>query len=100
MQLYNRTWTRRELEARVGRIEQIGGVRRLRLDEGPENGVEQIQVRTGSGLAYSLTPEHCLDISLTEFGGVPGTPTGSRWHANMRLAVDGNLPLSQDIASE
>ena len=50
MQLYQKAWTRRELEARVGRIEQIGGLRRLRLAEGPESGVEQIQVRTGSGL--------------------------------------------------
>jgi hypothetical protein len=71
MQLYQRAWTRRELEARVGRIEQIGGIRRLRLAEGPENGVEQIQVRTGSGLAYSISPERGLDISLAEFGSVP-----------------------------
>lgn len=71
MQLYQRAWTRRELEARVGRIEQIGGVRRLRLAEGPENGVEQIQVRTGSGLAYTISPERGLDISLVEFGSVP-----------------------------
>lgn len=71
MQLYQRAWTRRELEARVGRIEQIGGVRRLRLSEGPETGVEQIQVRTGSGLAYTISPERGLDISLAEFGGVP-----------------------------
>ena len=71
MQLYQRAWTRRELEARVGRIEQIGGVRRLRLAEGPEAGVEQIQVRTGSGLAYTISPERGLDISLAEFGGVP-----------------------------
>lgn len=71
MHLYQREWTRRELEARVGRIEQIAGVRRLRLAEGPEAGVEQIQVRTGSGLAYTISPERGLDISLAEFGGVP-----------------------------
>lgn len=71
MQLYQQAWTRRELEARVGRIEQIGGLRRLRLDEGPEAGVEQIQVRTGSGLTYTISPERGLDISLAEFGGTP-----------------------------
>jgi galactose mutarotase-like enzyme len=71
MQLYQRNWTRRELEARVGRIEQIGGIRRMRLSEGPENGVEQIQIRTGSGLAYIVSPDRGLDISLAEFGGVP-----------------------------
>jgi galactose mutarotase-like enzyme len=71
MQLYERAWTRRELEARVGRIEQIGGIRRLRLAEGPETGVEQIQIRTGSGLAYTISPERGLDISMAEFGSVP-----------------------------
>lgn len=71
MQLYQRNWTRRELEARVGRIEQIGGIRRLHLAEGPEKGVEQIQVRTGAGLAYTISPDRGLDISLAEFAGVP-----------------------------
>ncbi len=71
MQLYGRKWTRRQLEARVGRLEQIGGLRRFRWSEGPEAGVQQIQVRTGAGLAYYVTPSRCLDISLAEFGGVP-----------------------------
>ena len=69
--LYNRNWTRRELEARVGRIEQIGGLRRLRLAEGFEDGNEQIQVRTGAGLAFYVSPSRALDISLAEFGGAP-----------------------------
>ena len=71
MQLYGRRWTRRELEARAGRLEQMGGIRRFRLTEGVEEGVEQIQVRTGAGLAYYVTPQRCLDISLAEFCGVP-----------------------------
>lgn len=71
MQLYNRTWTRRELEARVGRLEQVGGIRRFTLNEGREAGVEQIQVRTGAGLAYMVSPQRGLDISIAEFGGVP-----------------------------
>ncbi|MDZ7333280.1 MAG: aldose 1-epimerase family protein [candidate division KSB1 bacterium] len=71
MKLYGRNWTRRDLEARVGRLEQIGGVRRFELKEGPEAGAEFIQVRTGSGLSYYVSPMRCLDISLTEFGGVP-----------------------------
>ncbi|CAN5696167.1 aldose 1-epimerase family protein [soil metagenome] len=71
MQLYNRTWTRREIEARVGRLEQIGGVRRYQLCEGLEAGVEQIQVRTGAGLSYAVTPSRGMDISLTEFCGAP-----------------------------
>ncbi|MGP4079093.1 DUF4432 family protein [Pseudalkalibacillus sp. R45] len=71
MELFGRSWTRQEFEARVGRIEQIGGLKRLELVEGNEKGVEQIQVRTGSGLTAYVTPTKGFDISLTEFGGVP-----------------------------
>lgn len=71
MHLYGKSWTRRELEARVGRIEQIAGVRRFKGLEGNEAEVEQIQVRTGAGLCYYVTPTKGLDISLAEFQGSP-----------------------------
>jgi hypothetical protein len=34
----------------MGQLEQVAGIRRLMGTEGPEDGVEQIQVRTGAGL--------------------------------------------------
>ena len=102
MQLYGREWTRREVEARVGRLEQIGGIRRFRLVEGAEDGVEQIEVRTGAGLTYIVTPARGLDISLAKFGDVPLSwqsssgdvhpayfdPTGTEW---LRTAAGGLL---------
>jgi hypothetical protein len=69
--LYGRKWTRRQLEERVGRIEQIAGVQRFKQSEGPESGVEQIRVRTGSGLSFHVTPSKGLDISLAEYAGLP-----------------------------
>ncbi len=71
MKLYGRNWTRRELESRLGRMEQAAGLRRSTLSEGPEAGVEQIQVRTGAGLAYTVLPSRGLDIGLAEFNGIP-----------------------------
>jgi len=71
MQLYGQHWTRREIEARVGRIEQIGGLRRLQWSEGLERQTEHIQVRTGAGLDFLVAPSRGMDISLAEFGGVP-----------------------------
>jgi hypothetical protein len=71
MNLYGREWTRRELEARLGRLDQVGGVQRTVLSEGPEAGVEQIQVRTGAGLIYNILPTRGLDIGLAEFASVP-----------------------------
>jgi len=76
MNLYGRNWTRRELEAYIGRIEPIGGVKRFRISEGPASGVEMIQVRTGAGLTYYLNSTRALDISLAEFCSVPLS-----WHA-------------------
>ncbi|MFS0726743.1 DUF4432 family protein [Paenibacillus sp. 1P07SE] len=71
MQLYGREWTRRELEMHVGRLEQVGGVRRFTGADGPEAGMDFIQVRTGAGLSYMVTPTKGLDISLAEYGGIP-----------------------------
>jgi hypothetical protein len=79
MKLYGRQWTKRELEARTGRIDQLGGVQRFRHTEGPEAGVEQIQVRTGAGLIYNVSPDRGMDIGRVEFGGTPlvwMSPTG------------------------
>jgi len=72
------------------------------LTEGTETGVELIQVRTGAGLTYYVSPMRCLDISLTEFGGIPISwqspngdvhpayfdPKGLEW---LRTAVGGLL---------
>jgi hypothetical protein len=102
MQLYGQSYTRRQIEACVGRLEQIGGLRRFTLSEGREAGVEQIQVRTGAGLGYWLSPTRALDISLAEFGGTPISwqsangdvhptyydDTGAKW---LRTAVGGLL---------
>jgi hypothetical protein len=71
VELYGKEWTRRDLEARLGRIEQIGGLQRTQFTEGRETGVEQILVRTGAGLSYSILPSRGMDIGLAEFAGVP-----------------------------
>lgn len=71
MKLYGREWTRRELEARVGRVEQIGGIRMREGVEGKEKGMSFIEVRTGAGLAFTVVPSKGLDLSHVEYGGTP-----------------------------
>lgn len=71
MRLYGKTWTRRDLEARVGRMSQLGGVRRMRLADGKEADVELIRVATGAGLAFDIVPSKGLDISRAELWGAP-----------------------------
>lgn len=71
MKLYGKDWTRRELEARIGRIEQLGGIQKFQSADGNETGVEHIQVSTGNGLSYSVLPSRGLDIGLAKYCDVP-----------------------------
>lgn len=77
-QLYGQELTRRELLDRVGDIDQVAGVRRVRLQDGPEDGVVALEVRTGGGLSYSVLASRTLDVSAAELDGVPlGWRTGA-----------------------
>lgn len=69
--LYGRKWTRRELESRIGRIEQIAGIQRFTMKEGPEEGVDSYRIRTGTGLSFWVHPSKGMDISLVEISGTP-----------------------------
>lgn len=71
MQLYGEHRTRREIEARVGRLGQIGGIRRMKLTEGKQAGMELVEVRTGAGLSFEVSLSKGMDISLAQLWGVP-----------------------------
>lgn len=71
MKLYGKEWNKQELESLIGKIDQIGGINRLKNLEGREAGSELIQVRTGSGLTYYVSPSRGFDIVHAEFGGTP-----------------------------
>ena len=70
------SFDRRDLEARLGRLEQLAGLQRSTLSDGPEAGVEQVTVRTGAGLAFTVLPTCGLDIARVEFCGTPIS-----WHS-------------------
>jgi len=53
----------------VGRIEQVGGVRLVRLDQGLEAGVRVAQVRTGTGFGFSVLLDRGMSISDAEYRG-------------------------------
>ena len=68
-QLFGKNVTRRELEARTGRLHQTGGIRTLRFDNGPEDGSKLFQVESGTGLAYHVLPDRGLDIASAKYCG-------------------------------
>ncbi|HEX2863353.1 MAG TPA: aldose 1-epimerase family protein [Deinococcales bacterium] len=66
--LRGETLTRREFLARVGRVEQAGGLRRVRLAEGPGAGAEVIEVDTGE-FSFELIPSRGLDVGACRYHG-------------------------------
>ncbi len=67
--LWGRDWTRSELEQRVGDMNQLAGVRLVELADGKERGVRAAEVRTGSGLAFTVLLDRGMDISHAEWCG-------------------------------
>ncbi len=62
---YNRT----ELLRRVGRLEQIAGVRLATLGDGSERGVRVLEFRTGSGFIFEVLVDRAFDIGRCEQSG-------------------------------
>lgn len=48
------TLTRRDLMRRVGRLDQVAGVRLVTLGDGIERGVRVLEFRTGTGFAFDV----------------------------------------------
>lgn len=60
-QLFQRDWTRRELE-RFGNLPQFAGLKRYRLQDGFERDVEIIEIESGAGLRVGISPSRGMDI--------------------------------------
>jgi len=67
--LFGKRYTREELLERVGDISQIGGAMPIRLAGGPQDGVEAVAFRTGSGFYFLAVPGRGLDITIAEHNG-------------------------------
>ncbi len=77
--LFNRTWTRSELLNYVGDLSQIAGIRLGEWADGTERGLRVADVRTGSGLAFSVLLDRGMDIGPASYKGMPlawVSPTG------------------------
>ena len=61
--------TRRDLMRRVGRLEQVAGVRLVTLGDGIERGVRVLEFRTGTGFQFDVVVDRSLDVGRCEFNG-------------------------------
>lgn len=92
MDLQNENW-RKEKDKYIGNVYQLGGTRHYSLTSGRSNGCRCTDVKTGSGLEYTVVCDRGMDISLASFNGVnlvyltadaeanPAfyNPTGNEW---------------------
>ena len=60
--LWDASWDRAALLARIGRLEQVAGVRLVTLDDGVERGVRVLEFRTCSGFAFDVLVDRAMDI--------------------------------------
>jgi hypothetical protein len=70
-ELFGRSYSRSELLRRVGRLEQVAGVRLVTLGDGLGRGVRVIEFHTGSGFSFEVVVDRCFDIGQCEIGGRP-----------------------------
>ncbi len=69
--LFGRSLTRRDLARRVGRLDQVAGLRLLTLGDGGSRGVRVLEFRTGTGFAFDVLIDRAFDIGRCELRGVP-----------------------------
>jgi hypothetical protein len=81
VKLYGRHYTRRDLSAHAGMLQQFAGVTLSTRDNGQERGVRVLEFRTGSGLRFTVMVDRGLDIGECDHNGRAigwVSPTGFR----------------------
>ena len=69
--LFGMHLTRQQLEASVGRLDQIGGILPFELCDGQARGVRAFRFTTGTGLTVTSLADRALDLAHAEYQGVP-----------------------------
>ncbi len=83
--LFGTRYSRQDLLARVGRLEQVAGVRLVTLGDGLGRDVRLLEFRTGTGFAFDVVVDRCFDVGRCEIGGRPlnwtsNAGTVGPWH--------------------
>ncbi len=67
--IYGKEYTRTEIMKRVGDVSQLADAREGMLTSGKADGVRTIDVKTGSGLEFTILPSRGMDIAWASFCG-------------------------------
>ncbi len=69
-QLFGSHYTRADLERRVGRFDQIAGIKPVELVDGRDRGVRSFDVATVSGFAFTAIADRGLDVAAASYEGI------------------------------
>jgi Domain of unknown function (DUF4432) len=69
VRLFGKARTRDELLRRVGRLDQVAGVRLVTLGDGAERGVRVLEFRTGTGFEFDVVVDRAFDVGRCEHAG-------------------------------
>ncbi len=70
-ELFGTGYPRAGLLRRIGRLEQVAGVRLVTLGDGQSRGVRVLEFRTGTGFAFEVLIDRCFDVGRCELAGQP-----------------------------
>jgi hypothetical protein len=86
LNLFGSDFSPGELLKRVGRLDQVAGVRLVTLSDGLERGVRVLEFRTGTGFVFEVLVDRAFDIGRCEYSGMPigwesAVGYGGPWYA-------------------
>src|SRR5262249_3528222 len=70
-ELFGVSYRRADLLRRIGRLEEVAGVRLVTLGDGQGRGVRVLEFRTGTGFAFEVLVDRGFDVGRCELGGRP-----------------------------
>ena len=69
--LYGQEWSRSDLQQYLSNMDQVASVRPSVLRGGRAEGVEVVEVVTGSGFQFTVVPGRGMDIAHASYNGIP-----------------------------
>ncbi len=84
-ELWGEPFSRSDLERRLGRLDQLAGIRLATLGDARERGIRVLEVRTGR-ISFDILVDRSFDVGRCDLGGIPvawvspGGPIGP-WYA-------------------
>ncbi len=70
-ELFGRKWSRDELRAAVGSMDQLAGIKLAEGGDGLARGARSLRFWTGSGLTFDVAADRGFDIGACQYKGVP-----------------------------